>query len=283
MRHIDTSSLRDKLPAGWEARAQAALEAARKADPEDRPALLTKYAPVWQEIKHILEELSYNKCWYCESVQIRSDNAVDHFRPKNRVVEADNGHEGYWWLAFELKNYRFSCQLCNSRRKDRETGHSGGKHDHFPIFDEACRAFTEADDLRRERPKLLDPTNIADTTLLWFEPDGRVVEKYDKDRHPRPYERANVSIGLYHLNESKAKSRRRDLHQELLNLIDEGNEQFLEFESGNLAAELAYASVIKKIHKLLDPKSEYSAAARALLLSYCDADHPWIEAILTVM
>jgi len=282
LRYIDSRSLRDKLPEGWEARATAALAAVRSAAPSERRIVIERHASVWHELKNVLAELSYGKCWYCESEQVRSDNAVDHFRPKRQVAEAVN-HDGYWWLAFEYTNYRFSCQFCNSRRKDSETGQTGGKHDHFPLLNETARAYKEGDNWAREQPMLLDPTRVSDTTLLWFEPDGRVVEKYEKENSPVFHERAKVSIWLYHLNEARAKRKRRDLQKEIVDLIDEGNAHFREFEAGNAAAELAYASVIRRIQSRLEPRSEYSAAARAMLLAYRDADHPWVEAVLTVM
>src|SRR5579862_926047 len=110
MRYIDPMRLR--LPDGWLARAaKAAAAVLGGADPDD-------HAAIWKELKNELAELFNDKCWYCEVSVPRSDNAVDHFRPKGRVSDAANKHNGYRWLAFEKSNYRYACTFCNSRRKD---------------------------------------------------------------------------------------------------------------------------------------------------------------------
>src|ERR1700684_3476119 len=105
MRYIDWTRLR--LPDGWLDRAAAAANAvAGGEDPND-------YAPVWRELKDGLADLSNDKCWYCEMPVPRSDNAVDHFRPKGRMGDAANEHNGYRWLAFERSNFRYACTFCN--------------------------------------------------------------------------------------------------------------------------------------------------------------------------
>lgn len=74
MRYVDLQKL--VLPAGWLARAQVAAEdIANGVAPDDRKA-------VWGVLKDGLASLLHDKCWYCETHVDRSDNAVDHFRPK---------------------------------------------------------------------------------------------------------------------------------------------------------------------------------------------------------
>ena len=51
-------------------------------------------------VKAALDELFYGKCGYCEFKLIRTDQNVDHYRPKGRVAEATK-HRGYYWLAYE--------------------------------------------------------------------------------------------------------------------------------------------------------------------------------------
>lgn len=106
MIHIDIDELEDELPAGWEKRAEDALVAVRKVKAALRAAEIDKLSSVWQDpnLREALQKLSKFKCWYCESNESRSDNAVDHFRPKNNVFEAP-AHGGYWWLAFHWENY----------------------------------------------------------------------------------------------------------------------------------------------------------------------------------
>lgn len=133
MRYIDRAKL--VKPAGWVARAQAASQAvADGEDPNDHSA-------VWRDLKNGLADLLHDKCWYCESPVDRSDNAVDHFRPKNRVSDAGRPHTGYRWLAFDVNNFRYACTYCNSRRIDVDGDTAGGKADRFPLIDEAQRVY----------------------------------------------------------------------------------------------------------------------------------------------
>lgn len=280
MRHIDTSPLQDRLPNRWAEKAKAALDKVRSAsNPQERVEALRLGAPVWHALKEALASLSEDKCWYCEAEQARSDNNVDHFRPKGEVAEA-KAHEGYWWLAFSLDNFRYSCTFCNSHRKDRETKSSGGKQDHFPLFDETKRAYKENDLISLERPLLLDPTTEADCGLLWFEPDGRVVENADKTSAPDHHERARVSIILYHLNESKLVKKRKDLCNEIVRLIQEGDQHYREYLAGNPAGAVGYESVLRRLRQRLRPKAEYTATAMAMVLANIDAKNRWLRAAL---
>ena len=114
-----------------------------EADPKKRSEIIEANKELWAEVKAELAKLSNDKCWYTESKQQGTDTDVDHFRPKKRVAEVkdkDNPHPGYWWLAFDLANYRFSCIYANRRRRDIESGDVGGKADHFPLVDEGKRA-----------------------------------------------------------------------------------------------------------------------------------------------
>ena len=102
---IDIDELERQLPEGWTGRAEAALQAVSDAAPgKDRSKALGDHQQVWKELKGPLQALSHNKCWYCESKNLRSDNAVDHFRPKGNVRNVVPPHDGYWWLAFDWKN-----------------------------------------------------------------------------------------------------------------------------------------------------------------------------------
>jgi len=86
------------------------------------------------DIDPSLEQLSREKCWYCETKQERSNMAVDHFRPKSGVAECA-AHPGYWWLALAADNYRFACTYCNSLLKD---GEAGDPECHSSAMEEAC-------------------------------------------------------------------------------------------------------------------------------------------------
>lgn len=279
MRHINLEELIPHLPADWEKRAKEALDEVRNSPPDKRSDTVNKHASLWRELGTKLSLLSNGKCWYCESREKRSDNPVDHFRPKNAVDGRPN-HDGYWWLAFDWHNYRFSCTYCNSRRIDRVGGTSGGKQTSFPLLDEATRVYSEADNIVREDPELLDPTNVTDPGCLWFLEDGRVVEKYNQQRQPVLYRRAQTSIDLYHLNHIDSKEARKALFRKIRNLIDDGDIYFERWQAGNQAAKRGLERTVEELRQLTDKQEEYSAAARAMLLGFRDSDHPWVDGVI---
>jgi uncharacterized protein (TIGR02646 family) len=200
----------------WLAKAEEALELISAVNARDeRNEVLRLKARIWSLIKRDLATLSHGKCWYCEVRQTRSRMAVDHFRPKGRVKDVVPEHDGYWWLAFEVSNYRLSCTFCNSPVTD-DDGVTRGKQSFFPLLDESERARTPDDDLDLERPVLLDPLRSTDPPLLFFDPDGRV--------HPNPrlcpegtirFNRASASIEMLNLNHPGLRDKRKRLNKRL--------------------------------------------------------------------
>jgi hypothetical protein len=197
---------------------------------------------------------------------VRSYNAVDHFRPKNSVAEC-KGHTGYWWLAFDWTNYRFSCTFCNTYGSRQARGTEGGKHNHFPLWDDSRRAWKPKDRLLSEQPLLLDPISASDPPLLWFDPDGSAVP------HPRCgaedsylYSRARNSIRFYHLNQPDILERRQAICRELIRLVDQADLLYSSYEDGDMTARAALASNLAALRNAISEKAEYSATARAMLM-----------------
>lgn len=280
MRYINIAELEPRLPLGWEQKAKRALERVKKLPPAKRAKTINRLARIWQDLGGVLSELSYGKCWYCETIEKRSDYPVDHFRPKNRVDECAD-HEGYWWLAFSWQNYRLSCTYCNSRRNDEVEKSGGGKHDHFPLLDETKRAYQEDDDWTLEEPELLDPTRPADPTFLWFADDGRVVEKYNHQKYPIQYQRAHTSIEIYHLNHRTIRDARKALYGTIRKKLRDGRIYFERWHAGDGAAKHGFDEVMNELRQLIDKRAEYSAFARAMLLGFRDADYPWVDGVFT--
>jgi uncharacterized protein (TIGR02646 family) len=200
----------------WLAKAEEALALISAASTkEDKKEILRLRARIWAQIKRDLAELSHGKCWYCEVKQIRSPLAVDHFRPKGGVKNAIPEHDGYWWLAFDVSNYRLACTFCNSPVRG-DDGVTRGKQDQFPLIDESLRARTPGDDISLEKPILLDPTRATDPSFLFFDTDGRV--------HPNPrlcpkgtlrFERASATIEILNLNHPGLRDKRKRLNRRL--------------------------------------------------------------------
>lgn len=276
MRFVDIDLL--ELPAGWQARADQALndlrgeialaeEAARAAGQDLVAARKAAIATglnraarqdVWRDLSPRLAALKKGKCWYSESRNPTADKNVDHFRPKNRVAE-DATHEGYWWLAFVWRNYRYSSQWCNQRRVDDVNGTSGGKWDHFPLSPQSFRARLETDDIEQEEPELLDPIDPDDWKLLTFRTDG----------HPTPvkapgtveHRRAAASIQIYHLHCKQLVDDRRALAGSVQRLVQELER--LRPRIDDLSIRAAYKSLEIKLLRAIHPDEEYSAAALA--------------------
>ncbi len=142
-----------KVPDEWKARAEAARAAIALAADEDKLSVINRHRDLWRDMAKDLGAVTKDKCWYSEARQVGTDRDVDHFRPKGKIHGTD--HKGYWWLAFEIANLRYSCIFCNRRRTDDDSGCTGGKHDRFPLIDEGALANSPLDDITQEQPKLL--------------------------------------------------------------------------------------------------------------------------------
>ncbi len=145
MRYINLHDL--VIPEDWLTKANAlSNQLAIAASDEERSTILEKN-PIWQELFVPLSNLTKGKCWYSEAKDIMSDKDVDHFRPKNEARNHINGElrNGYWWLAYDWENYRFSSIYSNRRRKDKfDPGrNAGGKWSYFPLFDGSPIATTK--------------------------------------------------------------------------------------------------------------------------------------------
>lgn len=280
MRFIDTSQF--SPPKGWTNRATAAAAAIdAEQDPVRRKKLIDSKAKVWSDLKSHLGKLSNKKCWYCESRQIRSDMHVDHFRPKGAFLEeGSEAHPGYWWLAFDWQNFRYSCTFCNRFGRDEVGGTSGGKGSRFPLRDQHNRCCTPGAYLGDEQPILLDPTNVADCALLWFDEDGTINPRYSCSQAPWPHRRAHETIQICHLDQGDLKEARGAVCAECKRLIAEGDEYYAASVQGSLTAQAKYETVFKRLRKLLLKSEEYSAAARATLMGLRSEHRPWVEEVL---
>lgn len=213
MRYIDISKL--ELPEGWMEKAKAltkSLEAAGSKEARDK---VLDENPIWQELVVPLSKLSSGKCWYSEAKELMSDRDVDHFRPKNEArglpKKVATGidtkkRDGYWWLAYDWENYRFSSIYCNRRRLDKfkSVEKTGGKWSYFPLFQGSIVAKVKGR-LKDEDIVLLDPTNEHDPDLITFDSSGDVIPNTN---NPQEIVRVKVSENIYHLDHTPLKEER---------------------------------------------------------------------------
>jgi hypothetical protein len=172
----------DQEVPGWRVRAADRTESFRLAGRYD------ENSPIWSEIKHIFMTLQHNKCAYCERQLAVGEFApvehdVEHFRPKGAVEEwppADpdgtgrwrglaygfptggSSEDGYYLLAYSLRNYATACKPCNSPLKSN----------YFPIAGPRNHSAEEPAELEPELPFLMYPIGDLDDdpeSLMGFE------------------------------------------------------------------------------------------------------------------
>lgn len=206
-------------PPAWVAKTKATLSAVQSAMASNTKRVFAEH---WtdDEVRDPLLALVGRKCWYCETTIQRADVNVDHYRPKSEVL-GELGHNGYWWLAYTIDNYRIACKHCNSggaRFGGRSEGR--GKSSRFPLL-AGRRAWGRHDDLGLEQPVLLDPARIGDPDLLGFDTAGcarRSHKPYSESEAQRGVCRADETIRILALNATQITEQRRTLMNEIEDL-----------------------------------------------------------------
>lgn len=223
MRYINLDEL--ELPDGWEAKVQELNRKLKKAGDNDRGDIIEKN-PIWKELFVPLSKLSNGKCWYSEALDVMSDRDIDHFRPKGRAINVDGipraNENGYWWIAYDYTNYRFSSQYSNQLRKDKFDPEkaTGGKWVYFPLFEGSIAASNkvQCDD---EDIMLLDPCDRDDPPLLTFDSRGIAIPNAAAVLEDRDRIRVETSIKLYHLDHTPLKELRERTWDRCQRFIDE--------------------------------------------------------------
>ena len=122
MRYVDLSKV--KIPKDWLEKAQKLQqELTGIIDIKDKLAHIDKN-PIWQDnsLFTVLNNAMDGKCWYSEAKDLMSDRDIDHYRPKKEAKDTVGKiRDGYWFLAYDWENYRFSSIYSNPLRKDKFT------------------------------------------------------------------------------------------------------------------------------------------------------------------
>ncbi|WP_145498962.1 hypothetical protein [Streptomyces sp. CFMR 7] len=233
----------------------------------ERKKIIDDNQDLWRSIKGVLAAVGYQKCWYCETADIRSDNAVDHFRPKGRI--SGEGTEGYWWLAFDVRNYRFACTYCNSRRHG-EGGTIGGKADFFPLAAGSRRSDSHLIPISVEIPMLLDPCDQFDITALWFDETGQVkVNPGAEILEENVSDRVAVSRSLYHLDHVRLIEARKRVFLEVLQMCDQADEALVSYKSTqDVMARSIFHESINALRRMKKEDAPYSAVAKCAVRGY---------------
>ncbi|MEX1201418.1 MAG: hypothetical protein WEB02_11575 [Methylophaga sp.] len=219
---------------------------------------------IWSGAKFRLKNISSGKCWYCETKENRSDDAVDHFRPKTL----------YPWLTCNITNFRYACTFCNSLRKDPETGETKGKGDQFPLLGGA-RA-QNSQQLAAEQYALIDPCNAADVGLIDFRDDGRPCAKYPdmKNRNSR----AILSIKAYHLDHPELNEARRQIALQIADWVKVANLAYEQLDQAEQEKHEMFSSIAGSIGRAITSDAPFSVFAKKVVKGY--RNYPWVEDIL---
>ena len=236
-------------PTAWADKTEQTLRKVRAAMAADQERTFKAH---WSEdeVREPLLALLGPKCWYCETTIQRADVNVDHFRPKSDVL-GETGHDGYWWLAYRIDNYRIACKHCNSGGARFEGKREGlAKGARFPLV-AGVRAWKEGDDLDLEQPLLLDPARPGDPDLLGFDTFGyarRSAAPYSPAESHGGVCRTEETIRILALNATQITDQRRELMEEIADLAQ-------------MPGPLAQKHIAKRVR----PTAQWSAAATAAL------------------
>jgi uncharacterized protein (TIGR02646 family) len=247
----------------WIEKANILLEKLKSAPNETaRNKIIDDNKEFWGKLKKWLLRLSDQKCWFSEAKDCSSYLHVEHFRPKKDSKELDGKkHCGYWWLAFNWQNFRICGSVVNTK-----------KGTFFPLQDESKRVLSPDGDLRYEFPLLLDPANPYDPGLLYFNMEGRAIphpsitSNWERDRVVRSVERYNLDFPALM---DKRKTVWNDCWKHIQDYLQE-LEKLYEGDQDNPMARCKLASKADAIKKLTYKDKEFSAVARACVLSTGD-------------
>jgi len=209
--------------------------------------------PIWRELKEDLEYLSFGKCWYSEAREKVSYYHVDHFRPKKRSIDSDGSNNiGYWWLAYEWRNYRISGSVINTAKRDK-----------FAVY--RNRASNPIMPLEDELIYLLDPVNQDDVALLTFNENGEAMP-LNPSEDEWEHKRAKYTIETLNLNDPKLVRARKIKWQDIVKTIRAIQElQRRNNENPSVHTQTKLSELKDQIRELISPVSELSSTYRACL------------------
>lgn len=278
MRHIDKSKFIKCKTKTWDRNSAIWSEEVRKA--ENHADKIKEIGNKWSSLKRAFVKEFGAKCWYTEAPQIGTDYDVDHFLPKGRVkiasgeiLSRDNKqHPGYWWKAFDIDNYRYSCIYANRSREE------GGKVDYFPVSDESHRCWDFSDQSDYEYRVILDPCSIEDVQLISFKIEtGKTACIYTEEQNPICYERVRLTKKILNLDETTIYDARMKAIKEIESIILLLQISF-NVHDLNQDIRLKIQDTKKLIIEKCNRKSPFSAAVLECILPY--KNEPYLADIL---
>lgn len=265
--------------------AKVTAELLNKAEADRAAYFHAHRAATWGNpvVVEALKKVVGNKCWYSEIGLGGADPNVDHFRPKGRVVEVDDqmaktgqNCNGYWWLAFELLNFRLTSQHSNQRRVDNNT--EGGKADFFPVRGGRTPEKTPYAQIF-EDVLPLDPCSASDVSLMWFDPDGNPVYLPKKNKGTKEDAlRIKATIWLYHLDKQDTATPRRKAVKNVQLKLKQADTYYKLWNAAVpcMRSRASFDKEVAEIAELIADDSEFAGAKRCAVRLEM-ANYEWIN------
>ncbi len=283
MIHIDISDFRVSLK--WRRRVKEHLRKMHKfynaCDEKGLKKYINDNSKHLSIVKRQLSKWSNDKCWYSEGRSDIFHLRVDHFRPKNEIalikakdtyVEARtfDTSMGYWWLAFDWKNFRLTGEIVNSY-----------KGSYFPVERGSMLASQPSHNHKNERNIFLDPTVQLDTELITYTIDGLPAPAVSNSTDPWNFFRADLSIRLFGLKDSVLVNSRKIVLSNCNRLIDKAEKYWLDWNSDleNSILQRHFAEVCSELIAMTRRDQPFSSLTKSrikLLPNSCSWAHQYV-------
>ncbi|CAH6850277.1 conserved hypothetical protein [Vibrio chagasii] len=230
---------------------------------EEKYEYLGKKSSCWQSknLMFWLRELSHNKCWYSEAKFAGDSAELEHWRPKKGTndLKRTKIQDGYYWLAFNLTNYRLTKGKLNRV-----------KGNYFPLVNEQFRSHSFHSPHTAEKPLFLDPISPMDYQCLSFNDRGEATANTGVFI-PKAKDKAELTIKHFGLNSPCLVLERKTLwstvryqYNEYIKCLDMAN-------NGCPVSEIKAETHANEILYLVHESSAFSSTAKAALRTLGEA------------
>lgn len=242
--------------------------------------LIDEYSHVWSTRRKLFFDFSNNKCWYSEALVVNQDCELEHFRPKKHVIGEKKF--GYWWLAFNIYNYRLSSSMVNKKRKSWITEQVVGKGCEFPLINPEDRVRDPLQTVGRdlslgnELPVIFDPCSKSDVEKISYSLEGKVIPAVELEEEDA--QRLKNSTKILNLDSSRCVLRRQKVSERLERMI-----QSIRVLNSITPKNPEIVSLLKLEYENLEsyilPSAEFLSTAIGILRKNLEKE-PWISKFL---
>lgn len=228
-------------------------------DSQKRKVIIRENAQHWRnsDLLAFLKKLSNKKCWYTEVKFAAEYPQIEHFRPKSCARDENWKlcHGGYWWLAFDIDNYRLSKPMPNVV-----------KGTYFPLRKRRFAALEPTDSVENEDALFIDPTVDEDCQLIAFNRLGlpEPINEPVVDLDDWDLKRIEFSIKRYRLDDKDLCDLRKALWQSISERLNDYRRLLKKAKDENSTQAAGQAMQVKEELRvyLTNPEQEFTAVVR---------------------